>query len=84
LKQKNPLDDVPLTNGEGMMTNQARYKSYLAHPVVIPQVSLSHGQLCPWSEMRCERIRRHELHSGGAPHIFWQGRPPADENHLLT
>ena len=39
LKQKNPLDDVPLTNGEGMMTNQTRYKTYLAHPVVIPQVS---------------------------------------------
>jgi len=34
------MDDVPLTNGEGMMTNQARYKTYLAHPVVIPQVSL--------------------------------------------
>ena len=41
LKQKNPLDDVPLTNGEGMMTNPARYKTYLAHPVAIPQVSHS-------------------------------------------
>jgi len=39
LKQKNPLDDVPLTNGEGMMTNQARYKAYLAHPVAVRQVS---------------------------------------------
>lgn len=39
LKQKNPLDDVPLTSGEGMMTNQTRYKSYLAHPIATPQVS---------------------------------------------
>jgi len=40
LKQKNPLDDMPSTNGEGMMSNQAQYKTYLAHPVRIPQVSL--------------------------------------------
>lgn len=39
LKQKNPLDDVSLTSGEGMMTNQTRYKSYLAHPIATPQVS---------------------------------------------
>lgn len=39
LKQKNPLDDVSLTSGEGMMTNPTRYKRYLAQPISTPQVS---------------------------------------------
>ena len=49
LKQRNPLDDILLMNGQGMMTNQTQYKMYLAHPVVIPQVScLSCCQGATW------------------------------------
>ena len=39
IKQKNDDDDVPLTNGEGFMTNTERYKTHLANATEIKQVS---------------------------------------------
>ena len=39
LKQRNAMDDVWLTSGEGMMTEKEAYKKYLAQPNVTPQVS---------------------------------------------
>lgn len=39
LKQRNAMDDVWLTSGEGMMTEKEAYKKYLAQPKVAPQVS---------------------------------------------
>ena len=85
LKQKNPLDDVPLTSGEGMMTNQTQYKSYLAHPIATPQVSTfltpfcscgrgwglpSRGLLPPWATM--------QGHDGCRHHLPWATFPSGD------
>jgi len=39
IKQKNDNDDVPLTNGEGFMTNAERYKTHLASATEIKQIS---------------------------------------------
>jgi len=39
IKQKNDDDDVPLTNGEGFMTNAEWYKTHLANAMEIKQVS---------------------------------------------
>ena len=47
LKQKNPLDDVWLTSGEGMMTEKEAYKTFLAQPNVYPQVSGGAGLARP-------------------------------------
>ncbi|EDR10391.1 uncharacterized protein LACBIDRAFT_325386 [Laccaria bicolor S238N-H82] len=38
LKQRNAMDDVWLTSGEGMMTEKEAYKKYLAQPTVTHQV----------------------------------------------
>ncbi|EDQ98237.1 uncharacterized protein LACBIDRAFT_336148 [Laccaria bicolor S238N-H82] len=38
LKQRNAMDDVWLTSGEGMMTEKEAYKKYLAQPTVTRQV----------------------------------------------
>ena len=39
IKQKNDHDDVPLTSGEGFMTNNERYKAHLDNATEIKQVS---------------------------------------------